>query len=146
MKVSTRGRYGLRLMMALAEHYGRGPLAVDAIAKSENLSANYIHILAQSLRAAGLVHAVRGPGGGYELQRAPSSITAKDVVAVVEGSFEPAPCVRDENSCGRIEGCAAHELWREVAKAIDSVLSAVSIEELARRQQAKRNVPLHYDI
>ncbi len=137
MKISTRGRYGLRVMMELAGHYGRSPMPVDAIARNQDISNKYIHLLVMGLRSAGLVHTVRGPGGGYELAKNPSSITALDVVSVLEGRSAPVECVANTASCPRAGGCAARDLWCDVASAVDGVLSGLTLAQLSARQRAK---------
>ncbi len=135
MKISTKGRYGLRLMMTLAEHYGRGPVSADTIADEQAISGAYVRLLAAGLKTAGLLRAVRGPSGGYELAGAPSQITAYDVVVALEGPIAPAACAPDPSSCPRSERCAAHEVWHEVEKAISDVLRKFTVQELAQRQR-----------
>jgi len=137
MKMSTKGRYGLRVMMELAGHYGRGPMPVDAIARKQDISGKYIHILVMGLRSAGLVRTVRGPSGGYELTKAPAAITALDVVSALEGRSAPVECVADTASCPRAGRCAARDVWCDVASAVDGVLSGLTLEQLSARQHAK---------
>jgi Rrf2 family cysteine metabolism transcriptional repressor len=146
MRMSTKGRYGLRLMMELASGYGRGPMLADAIAKNQTISSKYIHLLANGLRAAGLLRAVRGPSGGYELARAPSAITALEVIEALEGPNAPLECVEDATSCDRASGCAARDLWCDVAIAMDKVLSGITLEQLVARQRAKLNTCANYEI
>jgi Rrf2 family protein len=141
MRMSTKGRYGLRLMMELAKSYGQGPVLVDVIAKSQGISSGYIHLLANGLKASGLIRAVRGRSGGYELVKEPRSITALDVVSVLEGKSAPVDCVLNARSCPRSRGCAARDVWCDVAAAMDSVLSGVTLAELAARQKAKAKGP-----
>lgn len=136
MKMSTKGRYGLRVMVELASRHGEGPVMVERIAASQELSASYAHILLGGLKSAGLVRSVRGPSGGYELSRPPERITALDVVAAVENDA-PVECVARASSCKRAPTCAARDVWCEVAAAIERVLSGVTLEELALRQRAK---------
>ena len=138
MRMSTKGRYGLRVMMELADRYGQGPVSVDAIARSQEISGNYIHLLVMGLRSAGLVRTVRGPSGGYELTRRPSSITALDVVSALEGRISPVDCVADADFCRRGARCVARDVWCEVAAAVDRVLSGLTLEQLASRQQERR--------
>ena len=137
MRMSTRGRYGLRVMMELASHFGRGPMPVDAIAQNQEISGNYIHVLIPGLKSAGLVRAVRGPSGGYELTRDPSSVTALDVISALEGKTAPVECVADSSSCPRASRCAARDMWCEVASAVDGVLSDLTLAQLAMKQRAK---------
>jgi Rrf2 family transcriptional regulator, cysteine metabolism repressor len=146
MKISTKGRYGLRVMVELADHFGDGPMAVEEIARNQDISGKYIHVLVTGLRSAGLVRTVRGPNGGYELAKKPSTITAHDVVAALEGRSAPVECVVDASSCPRAEGCAARDLWCEIASAVDGVLSAVTLDHLLAKQRAKQKQPLNYSI
>jgi Rrf2 family cysteine metabolism transcriptional repressor len=126
-------------MMKLAAHHGRGPVLAEVIARSQNISGNYIHVLVSSLRSAGLVRAVRGPSGGYELAKKPSSITALDVVAAMEGSTAPVDCVLDSSSCPRSSLCAARDLWCEVGTAMNEALSRFTLDRLLAMQRAKRS-------
>jgi Rrf2 family protein len=136
MKMSTKGRYGLRVMAELAGRYGQGPVPADVIARNQDISGKYIHLLVMVLRSAGLVRSVRGPGGGYELARKPSSITALDVVSALEGSSAPAECVTDAEYCPRAGRCATRDVWRDVSSAVDGVLSGITLEQLSARQRA----------
>ena len=146
MKMSTRGRYGLRVMMELANNYGAGPMPVEFIAGNQGLSRKYIHVLATSLKAAGLVRSSRGPRGGYELTRRPSEITALDVISVLEGRSAPVECVLDTSVCPRADLCAVRDVWCEVASAVDGVLSGLTLDQLSARQYAKKANSLTYCI
>jgi Rrf2 family protein len=121
-------------------------LSVDNISKNQGISGKYIHLLVTGLRTAGLVRTVRGPNGGYELAKNPSAITALDVVSVLEGWNAPAECVVDADACPRAGRCAARDLWRDVASAVDGVLSAHSLARLSASQRAKQEEPLDYCI
>lgn len=146
MKISTKGRYGLRVMIELAAHYGQGPIAVDVISKNQDISSNYIHNLVSGLRSAGLVRTIRGPNGGHELARTPAAITAYDVVSVLEGKSDPVGCVNDASCCTRSSSCAAHDLWRDVASAVNKVLSDLTLERLAKNQYEKQIKTINYQI
>lgn len=146
MKISTKGRYGLRVMIELAAHYGHGPLAVVAISKRQDISSNYIHNLVSTLRSAGLVRTMRGPNGGHELAKTPAAITAYDVILALEGNNAPVGCVNDASCCSRSSRCAAHDLWRDVATAVDKVLSELTLETLAISQSEKQGEFINYQI
>lgn len=146
MKVSTKGRYGLRVMMELAARYGQGPVMVEDIARSQSLSGKYIHVIAGGLRTAGLIRAVRGPAGGYELARTPATITALDIVSALEGSLAPVDCVADACSCPRSSACVSREVWQDVATAVEGVLKGRTLEDLVRRQQAVTQGPVNWEI
>ena len=146
MKMSTRGRYGLRVMMELASHFGRGPELVETISRNQGISGKYIHVLATALKSAGLVRTIRGPSGGYELTRNPSEITTLDVVSALEGKSAPVECVADVSYCARSDLCAAREVWCEVASAVDTVLAGITLQQLAMKQRAKQEEPVMYHI
>lgn len=146
MRMSTKGRYGLRVMIELAANHGRGPLSVDVIAENQGLSRKYIHFLMTGLKAAGLIRPVRGPNGGFELTRDPASISALDVVSILEGWKAPVDCVVDTTVCPRSSRCAAREVWRDVGAAVDGVLSGRSLSDLSSKQRALGEGPPDYCI
>lgn len=137
MKMSTKGRYGLRVMLELALNYRQGPVLVDAIALNQGISGKYIHVLVGGLKSAGLIKAVRGPNGGYELARDPATMTILEIIQAMEGDLAPLDCVRDASSCSRVDSCASREIWCEVADAISKVLANHTLAELSHRQQGK---------
>jgi Rrf2 family transcriptional regulator, cysteine metabolism repressor len=137
MKISTKGRYGLRVMMELATKFGQGPVLVATIATNQSISGNYIHILLASLKGAGLVRALRGPAGGYELTCDPGEITALDVVRALEGYGWPVSCVSKDKWCAKSKTCAARDLWGELAAAMEKVLSDFTLKDLVTKQRAK---------
>ncbi len=146
MKISTRGRYGLRVMIELAAHYGKGPLRMSAIAKKQNVSRKYLHALLTALRSAGMVQSSRGAEGGYELARAPDTITAADIVHVLEGSTAPVECVKNRQLCKRSGTCVARQVWQDLAEAIERVLAGLNLQQLLERQQKVASGPPMFDI
>lgn len=132
--------------MELATRSGQGPVLVGTIAAHQDISRNYIHNLVGGLQAAGLVRALRGPTGGYELTRDPSKITALDVVTALEGPTSPVACVADGQFCSRSPRCAAREVWRDLGAAMDKVLSNITLADLVERQRAKLQETPMYDI
>ncbi|MDD5306189.1 MAG: Rrf2 family transcriptional regulator [Deltaproteobacteria bacterium] len=146
MKVSTKGRYGLRVMLELALQHGQGPVLVDTIARNQEISGKYIHNLVAGLKSAGLVRTVRGPSGGYVLAHDPKDITIRQVFEALEGKVSPVACVNDRGSCTRADHCAARDLWGDLAEAMDGVLEKVTLAELATRQRVKNDGPTSYQI
>lgn len=136
MKVSTKGRYGLRIMVELAVHHGSGPVLVTTIARNQQLPGKYIHVLVGGLKAAGLVTAVRGPNGGLELAREPRSITPLDVVEALEGRISAADCTLDPELCGRAADCVTRDVWCELAAAMEASLRRHTLADLAERIKA----------
>jgi Rrf2 family protein len=146
MKMSTKGRYGLRVMLELALRHGSGPIMMSVIAQSQDISRKYIHSLLTSLKAAGLVRSVRGAGGGYVLATEPSKILLSDVVQALEGAFFPVDCVGDSTLCDRSDFCVTREVWSELGIAIEKVLSKMTLEQLASKQRAKLTERLMFHI
>ena len=136
MRISTKGRYGLRAMINLAARFGQGPLSAEIIADEEGISAQYIHVIMSGLRAAGLVRTLRGAKGGYECARDPSSISALDIIGVLEGKTAPVDCIAYPSQCQRRQHCATHELWVDLAASIDAILTQTTLADLVTRQQA----------
>jgi len=135
MLVSTRGRYGLRIMLELAAQYGSGPVLVTSVALNQSLPAKYIHVLVGGLKAAGLVTAVRGPNGGLELARDPARITPLEILEALEGRLsteEGGP----EPSAGRPADSVAREVWADMAAAMETALRRHTLAELAERVRA----------
>src|SRR5699024_11022769 len=100
MRLSTRGRYGLKAMYQLAMHYGEGPIHLKQIADKENLSENYLEQLVSQLRREGLLNSVRGAQGGYMLAMPPKDITVGNILRILEGNLAPADCIiEDDYEC-----------------------------------------------
>jgi Rrf2 family protein len=128
-------------MVALAAHYGEGPVRVDVIATEQALSASYIHVLFGSLKAAGLVRSIRGPNGGYELTRRPPDITAYDVITALEGETVPVECVGEPENCTRANACPTRDLWCQIADAVNGVLKSMTLATLAETHRREGEIP-----
>ncbi|WP_066173540.1 cysteine metabolism transcriptional regulator CymR [Bacillus marinisedimentorum] len=123
MKISTKGRYGLTIMMALARKYGEGPVSLKTIAEQHNLSDHYLEQLVPPLRNAGLVKSIRGAYGGYKLAKAPDQITAGDIIRILEGPISPVEVMDDEEPAKR-------NLWIKIRDAVKDVLDNTTLEDL----------------
>jgi len=137
MRMSTKGRYGLRLMVALADRYGTGPVDVRTISREQAISANYVHVLLGTLKTVGLVRSTRGRDGGYELARRPATITAFDVVSALEGQTAPAECVAEPGACPRAGTCPTRDVWCQLAASIDGVMKSLTLQRLADDRRAQ---------
>ena len=134
MQISTKGRYGLRLMIELAaRHADRGSVQIETLVKAQDVSPAYVHNILSILKKAGLVRAVRGPGGGYSLAKAPARITVYDVVTALEGDLDPVPCLKTSKTCPRAANCVSQELWEELSRTIRDMLASHTLAELAKR-------------
>ncbi|MDD5288589.1 MAG: RrF2 family transcriptional regulator [Dehalococcoidales bacterium] len=137
MKLSTKGRYAMRAMLDLAQHYSEGLVLVKDVAKRQEISERYLEHLFISLKTAGLVKSVRGAHGGFTLARQPSEIKLLEVVQVCEGPLTLMECVMDAGLCPRSSRCATRDVWRELQSAMDGVLGSMTLQDLIERQQAK---------
>ncbi|OEH84588.1 Rrf2 family transcriptional regulator [Desulfuribacillus stibiiarsenatis] len=146
MKLSTKGRYGLTLMIDLAINYGEGPVSLKTIAERHDLSDHYLEQLIAPLRNAGLVRSVRGAYGGYVLTKEPTNITAGDVIRVLEGPIGPVECVAETNaaSCDKFDTCVKKNLWTRLRDSIAEVLDSTTLADLAEENAGKQDCYMFY--
>lgn len=137
MKISTKGRYGLTIMIDLGKHYGEGPVPLRKIAAENDLSEAYLEQLVGPLRNSGLVKSVRGAYGGYMLTRHPKEISAGDVIRVLEGPIQPVEGIEDEKQPQR-------ELWVRIRDAVKNVLDTTTIEDLANAENGETENYMYY--
>lgn len=123
MKISTKGRYGLTIMMELAARFGEGQISLKSIAQRHGLSEHYLEQLVAPLRNAGLVKSIRGAYGGYILSRSPEEITAGDVIRVLEGPISPVEFEEEEDPAKR-------DLWLRIRDSISQVLDSTTLHDL----------------
>ncbi len=144
MKISTKGRYGLRILLDLALHDSGEPRLSRDIAGSQQISEKYLSRLIIALREAGLVRAIRGARGGFRLRKQPAEISLLEVVEAMEGPLSIVDCVRCPAQCGRAEACATRSAWAEINTAIRDRMSRVTLQEIVdghRRDGAAAEVP-----
>jgi len=139
MKLSTRGRYGVRLMMDLALHYGEGPVLLKDIAKRQEISEKYLWQLINPLKTAGLVNSLRGAHGGYVLGKAPGAISLKEILLVLEGSLCLVDCVDNPSLCERAPSCISRDIWEEASKSMQQTLEDTTLAAAVERQKEKTN-------
>ena len=133
IKVSTKGRYGLRLMIDLALHEGEGTVRLRDIAERQEISGKYLWQVINPLKNAGLVSVNRGAHGGFALARPPEKITVYDIVSLLEGPMALVPCVRRRDDCERAAACAARAVWTAVDRALERALRGITLAAIARR-------------
>jgi Rrf2 family transcriptional regulator, cysteine metabolism repressor len=137
MKVSTRGEYGMRAMVALAHRYGDGPMSIAEIARQSNIPPAYLEQLIAPLRRAELVKSRRGARGGYLLSRSPEEIRVGDVYRVMEGPVAPMECVSEDQAdqtCPLIDGCETRPVWLKVRDSIIDALDSTTLADLTKKQ------------
>jgi Rrf2 family cysteine metabolism transcriptional repressor len=137
MQFSTKTRYGARALVELAGAWPDRTVSVREMARGQRISHKYLGQIMSALKAAGLIKAVRGVHGGYELARPPAEITLAQVFQVLEGSAAPVECVDKPGSCHLEPLCVTRDCWAEVKAAIENVLDSTNLQELVRRKKAK---------
>jgi Rrf2 family cysteine metabolism transcriptional repressor len=129
MKLSTKGRYGVKAMVDLAINYGSQPISIKSISERQHISEYYLEQLFSTLRKSGLIKSIRGARGGYVLTRSPEEITVAEVMYVLEGPIEISDCLED-GVCNNIECCATRLLWERVKNSLDSVLKSTTLGDM----------------
>ncbi|KKR04429.1 MAG: Rrf2 family protein [Candidatus Uhrbacteria bacterium GW2011_GWF2_39_13] len=137
MKLSTRSRYGLRLMFELALHFGKGSVFLKDIAKKQDISEKYLSKLIIPLKAAKLVNSARGAHGGYTIAREPSLITVREIVEVLEGDISPVECVKNSGVCKRASTCPTRDIWCSLEREIFNVLENITLQNIVRTHETK---------
>ena len=132
MKISTKGRYALRLMIDLAQHDAGGYIPLRDISKRQQISAKYLEQIVVQLSRAGFVISTRGAQGGYQLARHPSEYTVGDILRITEGSLAPVACLEHEpvGSYARVDECITLSFWRGLYDAINNYVDSVTLEDL----------------
>lgn len=133
MKVSTRGEYGVRAMVALARHYGDGPMSIAEIAKASSVPPAYLEQLIAPLRRADLVLSKRGAHGGYVLARVPEQVRIGEIYRVMEGPIAPMDCVSEnvaDQTCPLIDNCETRPVWLKMRDSIVDVLDSTTLADL----------------
>jgi len=137
MKLSTRGRYGVRALLDLALHSGKGTVLLKDIARRQGISLPYLEHVVTPLVAAGLVKSTRGARGGVLLLKPPAEIKLSEVVQVLEGSLAPVDCVNNPALCHRSTFCVTRDIWVEMKEAMSHVLDSTTLQDLVERQRQK---------
>ena len=140
IKLSTKGRYGTRLMLNLALHYkeGRDAVVLKRISEEEDLSIRYLEQIIIPLKINKLVKSVRGAGGGYALARQPSEISLCEIIEILEGTCALVDCVEDPDSCDRIGECAAQVVWKEASVLLKNFLESKTLQDLIDIAEKKK--------
>ena len=140
MKISSRGRYAVRIMVDLAVNNTGEYAKVNQIAKRQEISEKYLEQIISVLNKAGYVKSTRGAQGGYKLAKDPSAYTVGMILRLTEGSLCPVACMEgDVNECERCDTCETLDVWKELGAAINKVVDGVTIADLAEKQLARQN-------
>jgi Rrf2 family protein len=137
MKLSTKGRYGTRLLLDLALQEGKEPVLLKDIAKRQQIPLPYLKHLVTRLVASGLLHSSRGVNGGVSLARSPGQIKLDEVIQFLEGPISMVECVDHPERCKRSPSCATRDVWAKVGNAMKGVLESTTLQDLSEMQKAK---------
>jgi Rrf2 family protein len=132
LQLSTKGRYGVRALIRLAQNHGNGPLPINRIAREESIPLRYLEQIMSRLRKEGLVSSMRGPGGGYTLTRTPDRINVGEIISILEGRISLVRCIQPDSGgyCRREKTCLSRPLWSRLNEALEKSLARVSLQHL----------------
>jgi Rrf2 family protein len=139
MKLSTRGRYGTRLMLELAKNYGEGPISVSDISKNLNIPVKYLEQLIIPLKKAGLVSSVRGPKGGHMLSRPAEEISLWRILTLLETKFSFVDCLTDDGVCENVATCPIRPFWSKGFKGMRELFSETSLLDVLSSSEGSRS-------
>jgi Rrf2 family protein len=137
MKISTKGRYGLKAMFDLARHYGDQPISLSSIAERSNISLSYLEQLISQLRKAGVVKSIRGAQGGYILNGTPADITVGQVLRALE-QLAPVDCVTDDHDCSSSEFCVTRVVYKKILDSILETVDNITLQDMLDDYKTKR--------
>ena len=144
LKLSTKGRYGLRALIDLAQYSSGGPVSTASISARQDISERYLEQLMSMLKKAGLVKSIRGAGGGYVLAKDMCEISVGDVLRALEGSLEPVDCagLEPEGMCSASDSCVAKYVWQRINESINRTVDEIRLDQLvdqSRRQCGEKS-------
>ncbi len=135
MRISTKGRYALRLMLDIAVNESEHPVSIKDIARRQDISDKYLEQIISILNSAGFVRSIRGAQGGYRLRKEPAEYTVGMILRLTEGSLAPVACVEEDAlPCDRIDSCATIEVWKRLNKAVNDVVDNITLADLIEWQ------------
>ena len=138
MKISTKGRYALRLLLDLGEHRGDGFVSLKEIAERQDISKKYLEQIIPILNKTGVLRTNRGAQGGYMLARTPDKYTVGEILRLTEGSLAPVACLEQEpNLCERQESCATLPVWQGLYRVINEYLDNITLQDILDREHEK---------
>lgn len=139
MKISTKGRYALRMILDMVQHQGSGAIALKDIAERQNISKKYLEQIALVLSQKGILRGARGHQGGYRLVGEPRDYTVLDILETTEGSLHPVACLdHAPNACERCNGCETLFIWEGLDAVIGNYLSSMTLQDVLDRMKTNK--------
>ena len=145
MKISTKGRYGLRALIDIAQYSEIKPVPISSISARQDISERYLEQLMALLKRAGLIKSIRGAGGGYVLAKDVSEISVGDVLRALEGNLEPVECAafHEEESCEAAGGCVTKYVWKKINESINRTVDEIDLKQLVEEsKQIQQNLTI----
>ena len=144
MKISTKGRYALRMMLDLAEHQNNGYIALKDIAERQGISKKYLEQIVPLLNKSDVLQTSRGYQGGYRLAKSPDKYTVGDILRITEGSLAPVACLdHDPNPCNRSQYCMTLDVWKGLNKSITAYLDGITLQDIIDKN-SERSIDEYY--
>jgi len=138
MKISTKGRYALRMLLDLAEHQNDGFIALKDIAARQHISKKYLEQIIPIFNQSGILKTTRGSQGGYRLARTPDQYTVGEILRLTEGTLSPVSCAEDEPAvCERSSDCAMLPVWQGLTKVIHEYLDSITLQDILEQQKER---------
>lgn len=139
LRLSTRGQYGVRAMFEIAKGYPAKPVPIKDISKRQTVSVAYLEQILNKLKNAGLIKSIKGPGGGYILNKKPERISINVILKELEGPVAITSCLEPRGGCVRVDGCVAYMLWKSLGEQIEKFLMTVSLNDLLKGTFVKKS-------
>ncbi len=147
MKISTKGRYGLRILIDLATHQKDGPVNLGDISNRQGISEKYLWQVISLAKASGLIHSTRGPKGGYSVSKPANQITILDIITALEGPIVLVDCLEKSGSCDRNGSCVTREVWEQVENSMKKTMASITLQDLVEKEEShKSDQPFNYVI
>ena len=137
MRISTKGRYALRMMVDLAEHREEGYISLKDIAERQGISKKYLEQIVAVFHQSDLIRANRGSMGGYMLAKTPSNCTVGEILRLTEGSLSPVACVDAPAECGRSADCPTLLVWKGLSKVINDYLDSITLQDIIDKNRER---------
>lgn len=136
LRLSTKGQYGVRAMYEIARGFSLGPITIKEISERQDVSVAYLEQILNTLRKAGIISSVKGPGGGYVLSKDPDSISIGAILRELEGPVAITSCLDPKEGCMRVEGCVTHLLWKALGENIEAFLDKMTLRDLLKGEHS----------
>ena len=130
LRLSTKGQYGVRALYEIANGYPDRPVTIREISEKQDVSVAYLEQILNKLRRAGFIRSIKGPGGGYILNKSPEEITIASILKELEGPFAITSCLDPDEGCIRVDSCVTHLLWKSLGEQIDAFLNTITLNNL----------------